>query len=114
MKKIIAPARCAECQGFGVDRAATCTAQYQPPRQGAPAGKTELLCDSCADNPWVYCNKKPLATVEVPAQCACGTTLPNWVDNGLEPTCIPCILDQADARRARDRRTLTKATGRTW
>lgn len=44
--------------------------------------------------------------------CACGAPLPKATEAG--GSCIPCILEAAEVRRLNDRRTLTKATGRTW
>jgi hypothetical protein len=109
--------RCQQCAGFGEDREATHTANYQPDGLNRKVGDEVLLCAPCADNPWVYCNVKPIEPQETPkgAQCACGTYLPNAViEPGIEPACIPCILSLRDAREKRDRRRLTKSTGRTW
>lgn len=52
---------CTECEGFGVTRPATCTAQYWGDSQYHPATGEETLCSSCASNTRAYTNIKPLA-----------------------------------------------------
>ncbi len=54
---------CAQCIGFGVERAATVTANTHATALDAPVGPAETLCAPCASNGWVYCNVRPLPTV---------------------------------------------------
>lgn len=61
--QVLAPTKCQECAGFDTERPATCVANYQPSRLGGPVGESVYLCDSCASNTWIYCNRKPLAKV---------------------------------------------------
>lgn len=52
---------CQQCIGFGDTRPATCSAAYLP-AGNEPSDRREFLCDSCAQNPRIYCNIKPLPT----------------------------------------------------
>lgn len=55
---------CAQCAGFSEVRTATCTAAYI--FNEGPA-KREFLCDTCARDPWSYCDIKPIDPTEITA-----------------------------------------------
>lgn len=93
-----ATSTCAQCEGFGDIRPATCTARYQPAAQGQP-GKVETLCDSCAANPMIYCDIKPLTPAGDPAPRP--TFLPTTpAFPTLPPTARP-LISLAKQRTAR-------------
>lgn len=56
---------CQQCIDFGDTRPATCSAAYLPASLTEPSTRREFLCDSCAGNPRIYCDIRPLPTAGI-------------------------------------------------